>query len=155
MELTNNFTVSASVDRTWEMLTDIEGIAPCMPGAQLTEIDGEEFRGLVKVKVGGKERWVPRAEARALERKKAERERRKALQKHVRHVVEKNLPGRQIDFRPEPERVCPRQGCKSMSVGTLLSRHKQGCLVLALISRPGQSPVTIIPWAGNVKLKTP
>ncbi len=76
-----------------------------------------------------------------------------ALQKHVRHVVEKNLPGRQIDFRPEPERVCPRQGCKSMSVGTLLSRHKQGCLVLALISRPGQSPVKIVPWAGNVKLK--
>ncbi|MCB9748701.1 MAG: hypothetical protein H6713_01715 [Myxococcales bacterium] len=76
-----------------------------------------------------------------------------ALQKHVRHVVEKNLPGRQIDFRPEPERVCPRQGCTSMSVGTLLSRHKQGCLVLALISRPGQAPVKIVPWAGDVKLK--
>ena len=52
MELNNNFTVSASVERTWATLTDIEGIAPCMPGAQLTEIDGDEFRGLVKVKVG-------------------------------------------------------------------------------------------------------
>jgi hypothetical protein len=77
-----------------------------------------------------------------------------ALQKHVRHVVEKVLPGRQIDFRPAPERVCPKQGCTSMSVSTLLSRHKQGCLVLALISRPGQAPVTIVPWAGTVKLKS-
>ena len=39
-------------DRAWATLTDVEYIAPCMPGAQLTEIDGEEFKGQVKVKVG-------------------------------------------------------------------------------------------------------
>jgi carbon monoxide dehydrogenase subunit G len=52
MELNNEFTVAAPVDRTWSVLTDLERIAPCMPGAQLTEVEGEEYRGNVKVKVG-------------------------------------------------------------------------------------------------------
>ncbi|MGB1275382.1 MAG: hypothetical protein ACPG77_06495, partial [Nannocystaceae bacterium] len=81
------------------------------------------------------------------------RELARALQAHVRTVVERNLPGRPIDFRPEPERVCPRGGCKSMTIGTLISRQKQGCLVMALISRPGESPTKIVPWAGTVTLK--
>ena len=34
------------------MLLDVERIAPCMPGAQLQEIEGDEYRGVVKVKVG-------------------------------------------------------------------------------------------------------
>ena len=52
MELVNDFTVSAGVEETWHTLTDLELIAPCMPGAQLTEIEGETYRGLVKIKVG-------------------------------------------------------------------------------------------------------
>jgi carbon monoxide dehydrogenase subunit G len=52
MELVNDFTVNAPIDETWATLTDLEKIAPCMPGAQLTEIEGETYRGLVKVKVG-------------------------------------------------------------------------------------------------------
>lgn len=52
MELINEFTVNASIDKTWATLTDLELIAPCMPGAQLTEIEGENYRGHVKVKVG-------------------------------------------------------------------------------------------------------
>jgi len=52
MELTNNFTIDRPVGETWKVLTDLEFIAPCMPGAQLTEIEGEEYRGFVKVKVG-------------------------------------------------------------------------------------------------------
>jgi carbon monoxide dehydrogenase subunit G len=52
MELTNEFRVGVPVERTWEVLTDVELIAPCMPGAQLQEIEGEEYRGVVKVKVG-------------------------------------------------------------------------------------------------------
>ena len=34
------------------MLLDVERIAPCMPGAQLQEVEGDEYRGIVKVKVG-------------------------------------------------------------------------------------------------------
>ncbi|MEU4619347.1 SRPBCC family protein [Actinoplanes sp. NPDC023801] len=40
------------IDRAWQVLTDLEGIAPCMPGAQLTGVDGEVYKGKVKVKVG-------------------------------------------------------------------------------------------------------
>tara|TARA_Y100001970_G_scaffold67881_1_gene86479 strand:+ start:11820 stop:12473 length:654 start_codon:yes stop_codon:yes gene_type:complete len=52
MELKNEFRVGVPIERAWATLTDVEYIAPCMPGAQLTEIDGEEFKGQVKVKVG-------------------------------------------------------------------------------------------------------
>src|SRR6266542_5580128 len=52
MELTNEFTVPVPVAEAWAVLTDIERIAPCMPGTTLEEVDGEEYRGNVKVKVG-------------------------------------------------------------------------------------------------------
>jgi carbon monoxide dehydrogenase subunit G len=52
MELTNDFRVGVPIDHAWDVLTDLERIAPCMPGAQLQEIEGEEHRGIVKVKVG-------------------------------------------------------------------------------------------------------
>ena len=52
MELNNEFEVNAPIDKAWVTLTDLEKIAPCMPGAQLQEIEGDEYRGIVKVKVG-------------------------------------------------------------------------------------------------------
>lgn len=52
MELTNEFVIDRDVEETWKILNDLEFIAPCMPGAQLTEIEGDEYRGLVKIKVG-------------------------------------------------------------------------------------------------------
>jgi carbon monoxide dehydrogenase subunit G len=52
MELSNEFRVHLPVDQAWALLTDVERIAPCMPGAQLQEIEGDEYRGIVKVKVG-------------------------------------------------------------------------------------------------------
>ena len=51
-QLKNEFTVNRSIDHTWEVLTDLERIAPCMPGAQLQEVEGEIYRGVVKVKLG-------------------------------------------------------------------------------------------------------
>jgi len=51
-KLLNEFTVNRSVDHAWAVLTDVERIAPCLPGAQLQEIEGEVFRGVVKVKLG-------------------------------------------------------------------------------------------------------
>lgn len=76
-----------------------------------------------------------------------------ALQQRMKGIVEKHLPGRAIDFRPEPERVCPKTGCNGVSVGLLLSRQGQGCLVLALISGPGVAPTRIVPWVGKVQLR--
>ena len=52
MELVNEFRVPVSVDQAWEVLTDVERIAPCIPGAQLLTVDGDDFTGAVKVKVG-------------------------------------------------------------------------------------------------------
>ena len=52
MELNNDFEVNAPVEKAWAVLTDVEKIAPCLPGAQLQEIEGDEYRGIVKVKVG-------------------------------------------------------------------------------------------------------
>ena len=52
MELTNEFDVAVPVDQAWAVLTDLERIAPCLPGAQLQEVEGDEYRGIVKVKVG-------------------------------------------------------------------------------------------------------
>jgi carbon monoxide dehydrogenase subunit G len=52
MDLTNDFRVALPVERAWAVLTDVERIAPCLPGAQLQEVEGDEYRGIVKVKVG-------------------------------------------------------------------------------------------------------
>jgi len=49
VELNNDFEVAAPIDRVWDVLTDVERIAPCLPGAQLQEVEGDEFRGVVTV----------------------------------------------------------------------------------------------------------
>jgi len=51
-KLVNEFTVQHPIDETWAILLDVERIAPCMPGAQLEEIEGDTYRGVVKVKLG-------------------------------------------------------------------------------------------------------
>ena len=52
MQLDHRFVVKAPVDRAWSVLTAVERIAPCLPGAQLTGFDGDSYTGHVKVKVG-------------------------------------------------------------------------------------------------------
>jgi uncharacterized protein len=52
MNLEHSFTVPVPVERAWEVLLDVEQVAPCMPGATLESADGDEFTGQVKVKVG-------------------------------------------------------------------------------------------------------
>jgi uncharacterized protein len=52
MDLKHEFDVEVPVAEAWRILTDVERIAPCLPGAQLTEVEGDVYRGQVKVKVG-------------------------------------------------------------------------------------------------------
>jgi carbon monoxide dehydrogenase subunit G len=52
MQIDNEFTVGVPIGQAWAVLTDLEGIAPCMPGAQLTGVEGDVYSGRVKVKVG-------------------------------------------------------------------------------------------------------
>jgi len=52
MDLNHDFTVPVPVADAWRILTDVERIAPCLPGAELQEVEGDTYRGVVKVKVG-------------------------------------------------------------------------------------------------------
>ncbi len=52
MEIHDRVRVNAPPEVVWPTFLDVERVAPCLPGAQLDEIDGDEFRGRVKVKVG-------------------------------------------------------------------------------------------------------
>src|SRR6201996_6870690 len=52
MEMDHSFTVPVPPDRAWDVLLDVERIAPCMPGATVEEFDGEVVTGRIKVKVG-------------------------------------------------------------------------------------------------------
>jgi len=52
MKIEDQFRVGVPVETAWGVLLDVERIAPCMPGAQLQEVEGDEYRGTVKVKVG-------------------------------------------------------------------------------------------------------
>jgi carbon monoxide dehydrogenase subunit G len=70
MELTHEFRVNVPVDAAWSLLTDVERIAPCLPGAALEEVAGDDYLGQVKVKVGpitasyqGKATFVARDDA--------------------------------------------------------------------------------------------
>ena len=52
MELEHSFSVPVPVERAWDVLLDVERVAPCMPGATLDSVDGDEIKGRIKVKVG-------------------------------------------------------------------------------------------------------
>lgn len=52
MILDNEFRVSVPIERAWEVLTDIPLITPCLPGAELTGHENDEYSGKIKIKVG-------------------------------------------------------------------------------------------------------
>ncbi len=52
MELEHSFTVPVPMSRVWDVLLDVEQVAPCMPGATLDSVDGDQIKGRIKVKVG-------------------------------------------------------------------------------------------------------
>jgi uncharacterized protein len=78
-QLVNEFTVNRPIDEAWPVICDVERIAPCLPGAQLEEIEGETYRGIVKVKLGavttkfkGEAHFVERDDANHTAKLKAE-----------------------------------------------------------------------------------
>jgi hypothetical protein len=76
------------------------------------------------------------------------------LQRRLRKIIEKELPGRTIDQRPEPERVCPSAGCAGVGVGVLLATSKGGCVAVAFTNRPGITETQLAPWSGDMDTKT-
>lgn len=70
MQINNEFTVPLPPDQAWPILLDLERVAPCLPGATITSIDGDDFEGRAKIKVGpitaeykGKARFVDKNES--------------------------------------------------------------------------------------------
>lgn len=74
------------------------------------------------------------------------------LQARLADVVRRAAPNHPVDVRPEPERVCPRSGCKAASVGVLLARAGNGCAAVALVSGSGTAPAELVPWMGQIAL---
>jgi carbon monoxide dehydrogenase subunit G len=52
VELTNSFEVARPIDEAWVALTDVERVAPCLPGARLQKVENGEYRGVVRVRLG-------------------------------------------------------------------------------------------------------
>jgi carbon monoxide dehydrogenase subunit G len=52
IELDNSFAVPVPPDQAWHVLLDVQRVAPCMPGATVDSVDGDEVTGKIKVKVG-------------------------------------------------------------------------------------------------------
>ena len=53
MRINNEFTVSAPVEKAWDVILDLEQVAPCLPGAAIQEEKGDgEYEGTMKVKIG-------------------------------------------------------------------------------------------------------
>jgi uncharacterized protein len=70
MDLTHRFSVPAHIDEAWNAFNNLEGLAPCFPGATIDRIEGDEFTGSVKIKLGpvalvynGSGRYVERNDA--------------------------------------------------------------------------------------------
>jgi uncharacterized protein len=70
MDLTHRFSVPTGVAEAWDAFNDLEGLAPCFPGATITSVDGDEFSGSVKIKLGpislmynGSGRYIERNDA--------------------------------------------------------------------------------------------
>lgn len=93
-------------------------------------------------------RVIPRTQDAAM------RETAAAIQSRLRAMAEAAAPERAIDVRPEPERVCAKEGCLATTVGAALLDVGGGCAVVGLVAEAGASPTKIVPWVGEVKLAT-
>ena len=52
MKINNEFTVSVPVDQAWDVMLDLERVAPCLPGAAIQGSEDDEYQGTMKVKIG-------------------------------------------------------------------------------------------------------
>jgi carbon monoxide dehydrogenase subunit G len=72
MDLTHRFSVPAPVRKVWNAFNNVERLAPCFPGATITGVDGDEFAGKLKIKLGPAA-LVYNGSGRYVERNKTER----------------------------------------------------------------------------------
>ncbi|MCB9687080.1 MAG: hypothetical protein H6738_16930 [Alphaproteobacteria bacterium] len=78
-----------------------------------------------------------------------------ALQDRVAQQAVSDRGSNLVDQRPEPERVCPRSGCRGTSVSLMLGHQAGGCVVVATVGPPGDEQQTMIPLAGRMDMPEP
>ena len=67
-------------------------------------------------------------------------------------LVRSEFPDIRMEVRPMPERACPEwRGCRSVSVGAVLTHLDGGCAVVATVTPPGEEEMTLLPWIGTVE----
>jgi len=76
-----------------------------------------------------------------------------ALQERMRAITERALPAQPIDARPQPQRACPNAGCLGLAFGAVLAHSGSRCVVVATITRPGESPTSLVGWSGGVTVR--
>ncbi len=76
------------------------------------------------------------------------------LQQHMVEVAQRVFPDRPIDVRPDPERVCPRRGCRGVSLGALLVVQNGQCATVGIIGGPGPTDLRLTRWSGRLILRT-
>jgi hypothetical protein len=77
----------------------------------------------------------------------------KEVQDKLVELARATFPDRPIDVRPEPERVCPREGCAAATFGALLVHKDDKCIVVALVSTGATDPTQLAVWGGDVEFK--
>ncbi|MBX2801042.1 MAG: hypothetical protein KTR31_25405 [Myxococcales bacterium] len=74
------------------------------------------------------------------------------LQERAYAAASKLVSYKQVDVRPEPERACPRQGCKAPAVSLFLGHQEGGCVLVASVGPPGAERRSLLPLVGSVEL---
>lgn len=76
-----------------------------------------------------------------------------ALQIHMEEVARRVFPNRPLDVRPAPERVCPRPGCRGVSLGAVLIARNGQCAAVGVVGGPGPTDLTLLRWGGQLVVR--
>jgi hypothetical protein len=74
------------------------------------------------------------------------------VQRRLGELAKRAVGARSIDVRPEPEKVCPQEGCIATSLGAVIVVRDKACAVVATAAGPNASPWHLLPWAGKAQL---
>jgi len=77
------------------------------------------------------------------------------LQQQLSAVAQRVVDPKRVDVRPDPQRVCPQEGCKAASLGVMLGHQGGGCAVLVQVGPPGIANQQLFPVAGELALRSP
>ena len=76
----------------------------------------------------------------------------RGLQQRLEDIVANVAPEAPQNVRPEPERVCRKKGCRTVSVAATLMHQDDGCAAVAVITGAGPTQSAVVPWGGAIEL---